>query len=362
MREIAASPADTQPLGLRGISLLPHVTADVLLASAPPRRAPGPMRFSLGNAPSRERPWMLQQCFARLGFTYDVTPLSDVPIEADVVLHALPGLRIAAGRLGGATHRRVRALVEDGTEDYGLLINMRGSYRIAQGKDDLVLDDGEAVLVSCSHPNTLAHQPPGDVITLRVPRAQLAPLVNGVEDHTLRRIPRGTAALSLLTSYIELAWAGPRARDVQHLMAAHVHDLMALTLGATRDAAHTARGGGLRAARFHAIKQDIAKSLAQPDLSVLTLAKRHACTPRFVQRLFEAEGTTFTEYVLAQRLARAHRLLSDPRREGEKISAVAYDAGFGDVSYFNRAFRRHFGAAPSEIRAQALRAVPDRLM
>ena len=52
----------------------------------------------------------------------------------------------------------------------------------------------------------------------------------------------------------------------------------------------------------------------RPDLSVAALAARHGCTPRFVQRLFEAEGTTFTEYVLAERLARAHRMLMDPRR------------------------------------------------
>jgi AraC-like DNA-binding protein len=69
--------------------------------------------------------------------------------------------------------------------------------------------------------------------------------------------------------------------------------------------------------------------------------------------MFESEGTTFTEHVLAQRLARAHRVLVDPRRSGEKISAVAYDCGFGDVSYFNRAFRQRYGAAPSDVRAQA---------
>jgi AraC-like DNA-binding protein len=58
----------------------------------------------------------------------------------------------------------------------------------------------------------------------------------------------------------------------------------------------------------------------------------------------------FTDYVLAQRLAFAHRLLSDPRRDGLKISTIAFDAGFGDLSYFNRTFRRHYGMAPSEFR------------
>jgi AraC-like DNA-binding protein len=47
-------------------------------------------------------------------------------------------------------------------------------------------------------------------------------------------------------------------------------------------------------------------------------------------------------------------LLSDPRCAGRKISAVAFDAGFSDLSYFNRTFRRRYGASPSELRAAAI--------
>ena len=349
---------------MRDLASLPAITPELLLGPARLPAASGPVRVSLGNAPVRERPGLLQECFARLGYTYQVDPLRDATVEADVGLYALPGLKMAGGRLHGSRNRRTRALVEDGTDDLGLIINLQGPHLIAQGKDELVLGDGEAVLVSCSDPVSMTHQPPGDVLTLRVPRAQFAPLVHGAKDRTLRRIPRTTTALSLLVDYVDLTWSRPMTanRELQHLMAAHVHDLMALAVGATRDAADMAQGRGLRAARLHAIKQDIARNLDQPGLSVVTLADRHGCTPRFIQRLFETEGTTFTEYVLAQRLARAHRLLTDPRREGEKISVIAYDSGFGDVSYFNRVFQRHFGAAPSEIRAQALRAVSGRLM
>jgi len=35
---------------------------------------------------------------------------------------------------------------------------------------------------------------------------------------------------------------------------------------------------------------------------------------------------------------------------------VAFDAGFGDLSYFNRVFRRRFGATPSDVRAAARRS------
>ncbi len=72
---------------------------------------------------------------------------------------------------------------------------------------------------------------------------------------------------------------------------------------------------------------------------------------RWAQCASDHEGTTFTEYVLAQRLGRAHRLLADPRHANQKIGAIALDVGFGDLSYFNRAFRKRYGVAPSELRA-----------
>jgi AraC-like DNA-binding protein len=37
------------------------------------------------------------------------------------------------------------------------------------------------------------------------------------------------------------------------------------------------------------------------------------------------------------------------------ISSIAYDVGFGDLSYFNRVFRRQYNATPSDIRNDASR-------
>ena len=61
---------------------------------------------------------------------------------------------------------------------------------------------------------------------------------------------------------------------------------------------------------------------------------------RYVQTLFEADGTTFTGYVRDQRLAYAHHMLSNTAFAGRSVSAIAFDAGFGDLSHFNRDFRR----------------------
>src|SRR5262245_41555462 len=129
----------------------------------------------------------------------------------------------------------------------------------------------------------------------------------------------------------------------------------ALALGTTREAEDHARRNGQRAARLRAVKDDIAAMLDQEGLSLATLAARYRCTPRSIQRLFEAEGTTFSEYLLMQRLDRARRLLTDPRNADQKISSVAFDAGFGDLSYFHRSFRRNYGESPAEVREAARR-------
>jgi AraC-like DNA-binding protein len=341
---------------MRDFRHIPSSTLEMLRGARP--SGSGPIRISLEDVPERDRLGVYREFFGRSVFRMDMEPLADQPFEVDAMLQTLPGLQLLTGKRQGWRNRRTREMLADGVDGYTFVLNLRGPYVVSTGRREIVLDDGEATFMSVAEPMSLTHYPPGLLLALRFPRQPFAPLVTGAEDCYLRRIPAGTAALKLLRDYIDIAWRGQTitSPDLQHLVVSHIYDLMAVAIGATRDAAHMAERRALRAARLHAIKEDIGTHLDQADLSVATLAARHRCTPRFVQRLFETEGTTFTEYVLAQRLARAHGMLTNPRRGVEKISTVAYDCGFGDVSYFNRVFRRSYGAAPSDVRAQARQA------
>jgi AraC-like DNA-binding protein len=108
------------------------------------------------------------------------------------------------------------------------------------------------------------------------------------------------------------------------------------------------RGGGVSAAYLQAIKKYIVDNLIR-ELSLGSVA-RHRITPRYVQKLFEREGTSFTEFMRDARLESAHRMLSNPRFERMKIAEIAYGAGFNDLSHFNRHFRVRYGCAPSDVR------------
>jgi len=122
--------------------------------------------------------------------------------------------------------------------------------------------------------------------------------------------------------------------------------------GATR-AAGPSRGRGVRAERMQAVRAEIAENCGKPSFSIDEVAARHGVSQRHIRRLFEGTGTTFTAYAREQRLLMAHRMLSDPQYDQRAIGAIAYDAGFGDLSYFNRVFRQRFGTTPSDLRAAA---------
>jgi AraC-like DNA-binding protein len=186
-----------------------------------------------------------------------------------------------------------------------------------------------------------------------VPRSALSPLVRDLEDASDRLIPAGANALRLLRGYLAFLRANTGILDpsLYHLAATHVYDLVALAIGATRDAAQIALARGARVARLQTVKDDFA---ANPCFTLATLAARQGVSPRYVQFLFESDGTTFTEYALEQRLLSTYRMLRNPRLASQTIGALAFEAGFGDLSHFNRNFRRRFGASPSEIRAAAL--------
>lgn len=312
-----------------------------------------PVRFSTDDFPERDRVAVCREVIGRNIVRLDFEPLQDWPLHIDSSLRQLPGLGIMSGEISGIRSTRTSELLADGNHDLRLAVNVSGAATFSQRGREVALAVGDAILVSMAEPGAVARSSPGQHIGLQIPFNILAPLVTRVEDAVLQKIPCGTAALRLLTSYLGVlednqALATP---EVRGLVVCHVHDLVALAIGATRDAEAVARGRGVRAARLRMIKADIIENLSRNELTVHALARRHRLQPRYIQRLFESDGTTFTEFLLGQRLARAHRMLTDPRKMHEKIGGVASDCGFGDLSYFNRCFRSHYGSAPSHVRA-----------
>ena len=250
---------------------------------------------------------------------------------------------------------RTREFVQDGDGDFRLLRADGAGYHYVSNGVDHVVDDGCSALLFNGAVGSVRYLGSCRVTAIRLRRADLANAIRGLDDRAIRQVEPASRALRLLAGYVDLLrLQGPAADPLMaSQVASHLTDLVALALGATGDAAEIAHARGLRAARLSALKADIVANLASPDLAIAAVAARHGVTPRYVGMLFESEGSSFTDFVLEQRLYRAHRTIADPRHADRMISAIAFAAGFGDLSYFNRTFRRRFGMTPSELRGRA---------
>jgi AraC-like DNA-binding protein len=186
-----------------------------------------------------------------------------------------------------------------------------------------------------------------------LPAAALSLRVPDLYDRIAQPIASDNEALPLLLAYAQTLQTGVPlgSPELRGLVARHIYDLVAMMLAPSR-ATQALSLGGLRAARLHAIKSSIIANLHRHDLTVNMVAEQNRLGPRQVQRLFESEGLTFSEFVQLRRLDKVHAALVDPKMFRRSISALAYGCGFSDISHFNRVFRRRFGASPSEVRCR----------
>jgi AraC-like DNA-binding protein len=305
-----------------------------------------------GTSRVRVRGGAVRSLFER-GLTWVLLhPIPDLACGADIAMRQLPGLGLQSGTVWGNRHEHTSVDVARGNDDFSLHVNLNGLSIMAGCGREATLRDGDAVLLSYSQSRTVTRPGPVHHRIVRLPRTSLAPLVRNIDDAVLRPIPRGTGALNLLAHYAGALIDDPAIAvpEVRRLAVTHLCDLVAVTLGATRDAAAVAEGRGLRAARLRAIKSDIEGHLIDADLSPVAVARRQRISDSYIRKLFEGEGTSFSEFVLARRLVRAHRMLTDRRLAARNIASIAFECGFGDLSYFNRTFKRLYGARPSEVR------------
>ena len=268
----------------------------------------------------------------------------------EMMMHVAPGLR-RAKMLSSFTARLTRPapMLADGEDTVCLMIKGRGHMALTQGRREGIPQSGDGVLLVYREPASLQFVD-ATYLSVRVPFSAIAPLARNVGGAAAHRIPHDTEALSLLQSYVASLPGRIADPALGRLAAMHVYDLIALAIGATDEGREIAGQRSVRVARLEAIKAELTENVA---LGLDQLAARQGISPRYVQMLFEQSGTTFSDFVLDRRLEAARCMLTSPRYAAASITSIALDAGFGDLSYFNRRFKRRYLMTPTDLRRLA---------
>jgi AraC-like DNA-binding protein len=96
---------------------------------------------------------------------------------------------------------------------------------------------------------------------------------------------------------------------------------------------------------IHLIVEGSHEPLSLPDIAHAV----HMSRATFCRHFRRLTGRTFVDFLNDVRLDHARRLLVEG---SHGICQVAYDSGFGNLSHFNRLFRRRMGRTPSAYRRE----------
>ncbi len=315
----------------------------------------------------RDRVWDTRDVEARETFGYYREGICEAFMELVPEIEASMtgrfGARVEHIDLGGGAVNRVRAtahqvnrtrreIARSPGECFYLNYQTDGICDIEQAGRRLELRAGEVGIFSSGQPFVLEHRrrPQLGVASFFVPTGLLGGRLPG-------SLPRGPAVLSddpaigrllsetarSLSSGADALSAPDRARLFDMLV-----DLAAMALGGTRAAIDPV---ATRAdATYLRLKRIVAERLRDPGLDVAGAARAAGISPRYLHRLFERQGASFTAYLLGERLLLASARLADPRWSHLPIATIAYDCGFRDLSHFGRAFKARFAATPGEWR------------
>ena len=264
---------------------------------------------------------------------------------------------IAVSRFAATLHRYARNAQHVAADPRGdFLIGFDRSQSPAtllQSDRELALAPGQLALFSNAEPAEARARAEMALVGLTVPRARLLERVANAEDLTLAHIDMSSSVAQYLARYLEFLLQ-PQGIGSDPGLLAHIEDtlldLVVLTIGASDEQGEIARMRGLRAARLREVLAQIKARFSDPAFSPQDIARKLGVSPRYVQDLLQETGLNLTARVLELRLQQARAMLADPRYDRLRVADIAHRCGFGEIPYFNRAFRRRFGATPTQFR------------
>lgn len=318
------------------------------------------IRFSAEQFPERERFDGWCDTFMRNIANAGITRLDDRsrPFEAAVENVSLG--RVSVAQVTGTPVRFTLgpAQVGDRNSDFTLIVTHRGQTRVRTSDTQSAAGVHGAQLVNHWQPGHVefgaAENTRGTFRAFRyqVPRDLLSAALPDPEALCFKALTGNEQALDYLVQYTDQVLLRQDFDDprLAERIGAHVFDLVATILGPTRAAADVANRRGIRAARLASILAQIRTEYCDPNFGVEAVARRHGVSARYIQRLLEEHGETFSHHVLRLRLEHVAKLLADPARRQTRINQIATACGFTDLSYFNRTFRKRFGDTPRGYR------------
>jgi AraC-like DNA-binding protein len=292
-----------------------------------------------------------QETISQAFVPLEATPTSDSVFTGSLSCHTVGSAQISDVAGGPVRVERAPRTIRRADPGYIKVgLQTAGHGMVTQAGRTAVLAPGDLAVYDTGRPYTLDFDGTFHMIVLMFPRDMWQIRDTTLMEATARRICGQRGVGGLISPLLRSMPAALLRDDLAHNI--HVADaLLDLVSAAVADiGGATPVAQSSAAALLVRIKAFVDANLGDVSLSGPEIAAAHHISVRYLQRLFEIEGTTVTAWIRGRRLERIRRELADPRTAAESTGTIAARWGLVDASHFSKAFKAAYGATPREYR------------
>jgi AraC family transcriptional regulator, positive regulator of tynA and feaB len=273
--------------------------------------------------------------------------VGDLPFHGTIVRSDANEIKVS--RVTATKHQvlRLSSHIAQSTEHLCFInLQLEGVGRYLQRGHVQVCGPGDLALVDTTEPFEISNGSDFRLFCFAVPRRLLPTCLPERPQLKMGTTEMGRALSRTIASHAELCLSSPHAPEFAALSGSHILDLISCLPSAVEQAAPESVSVPVL---LSMMLEYLDSHLDEANLSARTLALRFRCSERYVHKLFSTTERTVGEHINNRRIQLCTRnLLNDG--DGKPISGIAYAAGFRDISYFNRLFKRRHGLSPREFR------------
>ncbi|GGE07442.1 AraC family transcriptional regulator [Aureimonas endophytica] len=311
---------------------------------------------TMASAPAAKKAhW--QSIVSQVYFSLDLRFPSGAEFEGRLDAWTLGAVAISRNESDGLLYRRhERHLLAEREESFLITVPDQAEIRFAQDGRDVSCRPGQFLIERSHLPYEFSHRDRASLWVMKIPSPVLRARIARPERLATLQFNATHGVGALFVDMLRLT--APRLDEmdepVRALMGSQLVDLLAMAIEAD-DRILGSQSSSVRGAHLHRAEQFVRQHLRDIRLSPVMVAEGCGISRRYLDQLFEAEGTSVAAYIRAQRLLMCDAALRDAHNR-KAISEIAYEWGFGDQAQFSRNYRARFGVTPSEARATGRQA------
>lgn len=303
--------------------------------------------FSTQSSATEKRPQIWRDAMTAACLPYGAAPINDA-FEGDVLGVVSPtGIEFSRVR---ATPLTISGSFHDQQPALWLALLLEGRSMFLESGERMEVARGDMLYGPCGRDSTLELCADFRLLYVRVPTTLIHPGLIDPRRLTCGVLPGNASLTRVLAAMLRAV-----GDELEELSAEDIHPIeVALSEFMIASLAnHHATymlGDRKRSEHFLRICQSIDQQLGDAELSLNTITEQQRVSSRYVQKLFEDAGMSFTGYVRDRRLERCRQELTSPAHRKLSVSEICFRWGFNDAAHFSRSFRAKFDMTPRECR------------